>query len=442
MNDDLFDGVDLDGLESLEQPAGQHSRPEACTEKPASVLQGGKVLFFNKDNVSDASRKDDLPFCQGSDASSMKDVLGLCQSSVASKDNNLGDMEGSHASKPPVTVPPAERGSDDSKDVWFSDLPTPERAQKAAMLGANLARGLRHGTVSKNISEEVQEQWDNSNENTHKYTKNKDKDFQRMLNILAEYGGDEMKRLATEKVDDGVSVVPLLIDVLRNSTRRFQLIILDECLKFFVEFARKESGGVYSCGSMSQMLKHIFSTLNLTYDIRVKDKDFPSQGSFRARIANIWKEERAKNPEFGQAKGMSEICLNDIDIVYDGLVDGKLQPHENPKHLRLLIMFCLLRFFGLRPHEAAFLDKKHVRWGTYKMGPDKGCRYIELYIDICKVRALKLGQWKIPQNYGKIKVRDNPEDTVLNVYYWFQFYVSKLPDDEGRYVIFCYLIFF
>ena len=46
LNDDLFDGVDLDGLESLEQPAGQHSSPEACTEKPASVLQGGKVLFL------------------------------------------------------------------------------------------------------------------------------------------------------------------------------------------------------------------------------------------------------------------------------------------------------------------------------------------------------------------------------------------------------------
>ena len=65
----------------------------------------------------------------------------------------------------------------------------------------------------------MQEQWDSSNENTAKYTKNKDKDFKRMLSILAEYGGEEMKRLATEEVDDGVAVVPLLVDVLRNSNR-------------------------------------------------------------------------------------------------------------------------------------------------------------------------------------------------------------------------------
>ena len=442
LNDDLFDGVDLDGLDSLgvdlgllEKPAGQQPRYGGGTEKPVCVLQEGKVLFYNNDNGSHDGRNENLPFAQGSDASSAKDESAM----ATSKDMDLG-FQGSNASKPPAVVtvvgrtsePPAERGSDDSDVVSFSDLPTPEREKKAADLGANLARGLRQGTVRKNISEEVQEFWNTSNENSTKYTKDKDKSFKRMLSILAEYGGEEMKRLATVEVDDGVAVVPLLVDVLRNSNRRFQLIILDECLKFFVEFAKKEGGDIYSCGSMHQMLKHIFSTLNLSYNISVKDKDFPAQGSFRGRIANIWKEERAKNPEFGQAKGMSEICLNDMDLVYDGIAEGKLQPNENPYHLRLLITFSLLRFFGLRPQEAAFLDKTHVRWGTYRMGPDKGKKYVELYVDIKKVRQLKLGQWKIPKNYGKIKVRDNPEDTVLNVYFWIQYYVSKLPDDTGR----------
>ena len=57
---------------------------------------------------------------------------------------------------------------------------------------------------------------------------------------------------------------------------------------------------------------------------------------------------------------------------------------------------------------------------------------MELFIDITKVRKLKLGSWKIPKNYGKVKIRDNPEDKVFNAFELLQFYIKKLPEKKGR----------
>ena len=309
------------------------------------------------------------------------------------------------------------------------------REEQVAQVGATLARGLKSGTVQKGIPDSLQKEWDTNNENTDRYEGAKNKNFQRMLDILIEHGGEQMRNLASKIVYDGCEEIPLLVDVLRNVTdRRFFLVILDECLKFFVEFARQKNGDLYSCGSMHQMLKQIFATLNKKYHLQVKDSDFGARGTFRGRLSRIWTLERDKNPTFGQQKGMSEICLDDIFIVHDALADGTLKPDKDPYHLKLLISFCLLRFFGLRTVEASSLDIKNVRWGSYRVGPDKGKNYVELYVDINKVRKLKLKEWKIPPNYGKIKVRDNPEDEVFNVYCWIKFYQSKLPSQEGRYV--------
>ena len=64
--------------------------------------------------------------------------------------------------------------------------------------------------------------------------------------------------------------------------------------EIFVEFAKRSNGEIYSCGSMQQKLKHIFATLNLKYHINVKEGDFGTEGTFRARISNIWTDKRKK----------------------------------------------------------------------------------------------------------------------------------------------------
>ena len=306
-------------------------------------------------------------------------------------------------------------------------------AVASAAAGARLAMGLKHGTLQKNITDDVQKGWDGAMENSKKYEDRKQGDFDRMLEIIRESGGPELKTLATETVWDGFEDVPLLVDVLRNvEDRRYFLIILDECLKFFVEFAKKVDGEIYSCGSMHQKIKHIFATLNGTYALNVKVADFKTTGSFRARISNIWTAERKVNPEFGQQKGMSEICVNDVEYVFDAIRDGVLRPKADPYHLKLVVQFILLRLFALRATEACSLDLKNVKWKVYDFGPDKGTKYVELFIDITKVRKLKLGQWKIPKNYGKVKVRDNPEDKIFNAFGLLQFYIKKLPEKRGR----------
>ena len=280
----------------------------------------------------------------------------------------------------------------------------------SGQFGDRLAIGLKHGTIKKNIGSAVQLAWDKCDENSKQYEKIKANNFERMMEIIRDNGGPELKVLASETVWDGFEEVPLLIDVLRNvKDRRYFLVILDECLKFFVEFAKKNDGKIYSCGSMHQKLKHIFAILNGKYNIMVKEKDFGTSGTFRARISNIWTDERKKNPEFGQAKGNSEICLHYVKYIMDALWDGVLLPRKNPFHLRLLMQFILIRFFALRGIEAAALDLRNIRWKIYNFGPDFSKHYVELNIDITKVQKLKLGSWKIPKNYGKYKLRDNPD---------------------------------
>ena len=129
---------------------------------------------------------------------------------------------------------------------------------------------------------------------------------------------------------------------------------------------------------------------------------------------------------------MSKICLGDVALVHDAIAEGVLKPYEDNEHLKLVVQFILLRLFALRPREALDLDLKNVRFGQYDHGPDHGRNFVELFIDISKVRKLKLGSWKIPKNYGKVKVRDNPEDTVFNAYALICFYISKLPEKKGR----------
>ena len=92
-----------------------------------------------------------------------------------------------------------------------------------------------------------------------------------------------------------------------------------------------------------------------------------------------------------------------------------------------------MRLFALRTVEVAALDVKDVKWKTYDFGPDFGKRYVELCVDLNKVNRLKLGNWKTPPNYGKLKVRDNPEDEVFNAYFYIQLYMSKLgKKPKGR----------
>ena len=234
---------------------------------------------------------------------------------------------------------------------------------ESAAVGEHLARGLKAGTIHKNISDKLQKSWDGAEENTKRYEKMKGKDFERMMQIIREHGGPELKPLAERTVWDGYEHVPLLIDVLRTvKDRRYFLVILDECLKFFVEFAKRNNGEIYSCGTMHQKLKHIFATLNGKYSIAVREKDFGTSGTYRARISNIWTDERKVNPTFGQAKGMSEICIHDVKYVYEAIRDDVLQPKEKPYHLKLVVQFILLRLFSVRSVEAAKLDLKNVNW--------------------------------------------------------------------------------
>ena len=85
----------------------------------------------------------------------------------------------------------------------------------------------------------------------------------------------------------------------------------------------------------------------MKYDINVAESDFATEGTFCARLSNIWTTERAKNPNFGQAKGKSEICLRDVEYVHDAICNGILFLFAELHHLNLIMEFILLCHFAL-----------------------------------------------------------------------------------------------
>ena len=76
--------------------------------------------------------------------------------------------------------------------------------------------------------------------------------------------------------------------------------------------------------------------------------------------------------------------------------------------------FILLRLYGLRAQEAATLEVDEVTFCSYDRGPDKGKMYCQLKMDFDKNHKLKFDSGGIPENYSKLKIRNNPEDEVLN----------------------------
>ena len=79
-----------------------------------------------------------------------------------------------------------------------SEAAQAEPVFNATDVGARLAIGLKHGTVRKGISEDVQKSWDESNENSKNYERTKIGDFNRMIEIIKENGGPELSTLASQ----------------------------------------------------------------------------------------------------------------------------------------------------------------------------------------------------------------------------------------------------
>jgi hypothetical protein len=103
-----------------------------------------------------------------------------------------------------------------------------------------LARQLKKGEGGLVLTSQEKVKWTHSSENSAVYEARKARSFSRMLEFMEKFGGPHLKQLATQKVDNGLVEVPLLVDFLRNSgDKQVMLYILDACLKLFVEHAKK-----------------------------------------------------------------------------------------------------------------------------------------------------------------------------------------------------------
>ena len=315
-----------------------------------------------------------------------------------------------------VEMSAAGSASSDSAKENSDDELTPEEMAKIITLGLSGA----------DVSDEQRRKWNESMENTKRYEVGKAKEFQSLLDIVASKGG-RISRLGSDVVMHEHKEVPALIKALKSARNKgTQVVILDECLKLFVEYRRQIDGSLYKPGSMKTIAKRIFSVLHLDYGIKIGVGDFSRKGSWRSYQTTVWNETRVEDKSFGVAAPKSDIEINDVEIVYEALRDGRLKPMEDPYHLFLLIMFIFLRLFGLRAVEAYKVDVSDVMFMEYKSGPDRGVGYCQVKIDFDKTKKLKWDQHEVPKDYGKLKIRDSPDDDVFNAYGFLLFYVSKL----------------
>ena len=289
-----------------------------------------------------------------------------------------------------------------------------------------LARICVRGETGADLSDAQRVKFKESLENSVKYEKSKQDLFDTFLGIIAEKGG-KLSRLGSDIVEYEHKDVPALIKALNTAKNRStRVVILDECLKLFAEFYRRDDGSMYAPGSLKTYYKRLFATLRLDYRVDIKVKYFAKKGSFRSVSTVNMQDARKASKEYGVRKGMSEICINDLEIVYSALQDKRLCPIENPYHLKLIICFILLRLYGLRAKEACNLEMDEVSFETYDSGPDRGKRFCQLKMDFDKTHKLKFDSPGIPKGYGKLKLRDNPEDDVFNAYHFMEYYCSKV----------------
>jgi len=274
-----------------------------------------------------------------------------------------------------------------------------------------------------------------ASENNQDYEKRKDTTFQFFLDTLKEHGGEHFQRLV-EPHDSGFGYEPLLIDFLRSSKKKeIQIRILDEALKIYVRRLKMKDGKDYKPGSMHTHLKRIFAILKKKYRIDIGMDDFDATGSFRAVASQKWTENQEKDPTFGIKKGKSPIYLKDVVPVNAKIMDGTLKPFEDAVHLKLVVIFILLRLFGLRRSDAYGITRNNVQFLTFDCGPDVGKRYCLITVPFSKTRKLKIGQLDVPAWYGKVKVRDNPDEKgYFNAFRIIEFYVSKLLPTRSWYV--------
>ena len=326
---------------------------------------------------------------------------------------------------------PEETGSVDSEESvdLGSFSSSSSRGSSCDLSPEELARICIKGETGADLTEAQRVKFKESLENTGKYEKSKTDLFETFLGIIGEKGG-KLSRLGTDIVEHEHRKVPALVKALLTAKdRSTRVVILDECLKLFAEFYRREDGSMFAPGSLKTFFKRLFATLRLDYRVDIKVKYFAKKGSFRSVSTVNMQEARKGDKGYGIKKGMSAICINDLEIVYMAIQEKKLQPKVDPYHLKLLISFILLRLYGLRAEEAANLEVDEVSFETYDAGPDKGKRFCQLKMDFDKTHKLKFGTPGIPENYGKLKIRDNPEDGVMNAFYFMEYYCGKLKGD-------------
>jgi hypothetical protein len=184
--------------------------------------------------------------------------------------------------------------------------------------------------------------------NSKHYDQSKATTFKRLLNSIAEYGGQHLGQLGRlNKID----------------------------------------------------LKHISAILKLENVLFSVEKEFNKKGEFHAVMNHILEKNRQEITDYGGKKKKAYMNPEADEKMLKALQNGSLRPYHNYIDLVKVVLFCLARFFCLRGgNELCMALIDQFRIGRYCTGPDAGLRTIEYVNEKYKHRYLSLQRCYLSSN--------------------------------------------
>jgi len=130
---------------------------------------------------------------------------------------------------------------------------------------------------------------------------------------------------------------------------------------------------------------------------------------------------------------------NYLDLIIKALKEGTLQPHNNPEHLLMLVIFINGYYVGLRGSQehVQLMLGDIVRDAQYTLehGPElAGLHYCGVQVPFHKMKQLKLGSTTMSSDQEQVfTIAEDPNNDVFCPWKIYQLYLSRCHPNATKF---------
>jgi len=185
-----------------------------------------------------------------------------------------------------------------------------------------------------------------------------------------------------------------------------------------------------------QKLFYTFQRKGIKYHYK---QDFNEPGGFHGLVIDRWNSIRQQDPKFGTHRNKSVIVNNYLDLIIKALKEGTLQPHNNPEHLLMLVIFINGYYVGLRGSQehVQLMLGDIVRDAQYTLehGPElAGLHYCGVQVPFHKMKQLKLGSTTMSSDQEQVfTIAEDPNNDVFCPWKIYQLYLSRCHPNATKF---------